>query len=77
MLVFEKRLAEINRMYEKIVHSNANQDEYNYALAKLMTQMEIEFNIPALSNKEFEQIIEQLLLFIEKYPRVGLSNMGG
>jgi hypothetical protein len=45
-----KRLAEINRMYEKIVHSNGNQDEYNYALAKLMTQMEIEFNIPALSN---------------------------
>jgi hypothetical protein len=40
---------------KNIVHSNVFQDEYNIALAKRMTQTEIEFNIPALSNKEFEQ----------------------
>jgi hypothetical protein len=34
-----KRLAEINLMYENIVHSNVSQDEYNIALAKLMTQI--------------------------------------
>lgn len=50
-MMLEKRLTEINRMCEKIVHSNAAQDGYNIALAKLMTQMEIEFNKSALSNK--------------------------
>jgi hypothetical protein len=52
--MLKRRLAELNRMSKQILYWETNQKEYNIALANLMTQMEIEFNITALSNKEFE-----------------------
>jgi transcription-repair coupling factor (superfamily II helicase) len=75
--MLEKRLTEINRMCEKIVHSNAAQDGYNIALAKLMTQMEIEFNKSALSNKEFVQNNRAVIALYRKISMCRTIYMGG
>jgi transcription-repair coupling factor (superfamily II helicase) len=75
--MLEKRLTEINRMCEKIVHSNAAQDGYNIALAKLMTQMEIEFNKSALSNKEFVQNNRAVIVLYRKISMCRTIYMGG
>ena len=75
--MLEKRLTEINRMCEKIVHSNAVQDGYNIALAKLMTQMEIEFNKSALSNKEFVQNNRAVIALYRKISMCRTIYMGG
>lgn len=76
-MMLEKRLTEINRMCEKIVHSNAAQDGYNIALAKLMTQMEIEFNKSALSNKEFVQNNRAVIALYRKISMCRTIYMGG
>jgi hypothetical protein len=65
--MLKRRLAELNRMYKQILHCETNQKEYNIALANLMKQMEIEFNIPILGIKSLSKRIERLSLFIEKY----------
>jgi hypothetical protein len=49
------RLAKINRKYEEILHSQMSDEQKNLALAKLMTQMEREFEIPALENDDYEK----------------------
>jgi hypothetical protein len=50
-----KRLAEINKTYESIIHSDWSSKEKDKALALLMSQMEREFQIPTIRNEEFER----------------------
>ncbi|MFZ5642568.1 MAG: hypothetical protein ACOY46_03115 [Bacillota bacterium] len=51
----KNRLAEHNREYEKILHSDLNNYEKSMKYGQLMTIMEKEFQIPMLRNIDFEK----------------------
>lgn len=64
------RLSEFNERYEEILHSNAKQAIKNKQLANLMTDMEYEFNIPALRDAEWEKENKPI---IELYRKISNS----
>lgn len=45
----------INEKYERILHSEMSNRQKSREYAKLMTEMEKEFNIPVLKNEEWER----------------------
>jgi hypothetical protein len=50
-----KKLVELNRQYEDIIHSNRSKNQKDKELANLMSKMEQIFNIPAIKNHEWEE----------------------
>lgn len=50
-----KILGWFNNEYEKILHSGLSEDEKTMQYSSLMTDMEHEFKIPALRDKEWEK----------------------
>ncbi|WAH39507.1 hypothetical protein [Alicyclobacillus dauci] len=48
------RLSDIHRKYEDIIRSDMPPYEKDKALARLMTDMEREFHVPALKNEQWE-----------------------
>lgn len=49
------KLAEIQKEYEEILHSDMSDHQKSIRYALLMTEMEGHYKIPMLKNKEFEK----------------------
>lgn len=49
------KLHYFNEIYESILHSDMSEKEKARKFARLMTDMEKEFNIPVLRNEEWEK----------------------
>lgn len=65
-----KTLKWFNNEYEKILHSGLSEDRKSMEYGKLMTEMECEFKIPMLRNKEWEK---ENRAIIALYRKISLS----
>jgi len=50
-----KSLSRVNSRYEEIMDSDLSENQKSEQLANLMTEMEHEFKIPSLRDKEWEE----------------------
>lgn len=64
------RLYYLNQIYESILHSDLTDKEKNRQFARLMTDMEREFNIPILRNEQWEK---QNKAVVALYRKISMS----
>lgn len=66
----KNKLQYFNQIYECILHNEGSQDEKDRLLARLMTEMEKEFNIPIIKDDAWENENEDVVTL---YRKVSLS----
>lgn len=64
------RLYYLNEIYESILHSDLTDKEKNRQFARLMTDMEREFNIPIIKDVEWEKENKAVIAL---YRKISLS----
>lgn len=64
--VAKKSLADYQREYEKIIHSNQTSHRKDILLAELITEMEVQFNIPLVWDREWEQRNRKVIAMYRK-----------